>query len=186
MCSHKVSDKALNTWSKKWQSQFTRDVPRNSSHSADHSSHTASDRDANFQQQTFACSAGNCLMALQQTQLLCSKPVLLAVQQTCTACFAANLYCLLCSKPVLLALQKACVQRKAVHKKTSGKQSKPAIVAVIELPQDGACKLVATRIVVLCSNDTCTTAESQQRFFCTQSVLGSMCCGGHPSFDENV
>ena len=79
-------------------------MPRNSSHSADHSSHTASDRDANFQQQTFACSAGNCLMALQQTQLLCSKPVLLALQQTCTACFAANLYCLLCSKPVLLAL----------------------------------------------------------------------------------
>ena len=136
-------------------------MPRNSSHSADHSSHTASDRDANFQQQTFACSAGNCLMALQQTQLLCSKPVLLALQQ-------------------------ACVQRKAVHKKASGKQSKPAIFAVIELPRDGACKLVATRIVVLCSNDTCTTAESQQRFFCTQSVLGSMCCGGHPSFDENV
>ena len=75
-------------------------MPRNSSHSADHSSHTASDRDANFQQQTFACSAGNCLMALQQTQLLCSKPVLLALQQTCTACFAASLYCLLCSKPV--------------------------------------------------------------------------------------
>ena len=123
-------------------------MPRNSSHSADHSSHTASDRDANFEQQTFACSAGNCLMALQQTQLLCSKPVLLALQQTCTACFAAN-----------LCAMKGCAQKKQVNK------SKPATFAVIELPQDGACKLVATRIVVLCSNDTCTTAESQHCFF---------------------
>ena len=89
-------------------------MPRNSSHSADHSSHTASDRDANFQQQTFACSAGNCLMALQQTQLLCSKPVLLAVQQTCTACFAASLYCLLCSKPV--CNERLCTKKHQVKK----------------------------------------------------------------------
>jgi hypothetical protein len=112
-------------------------------------------------------------MALQQTQLLCSKPVLPALEQTCTACFAANLYCLLCSKPVLLALQQACTAcfaaslcaMKGCAQKKQVNKSKPATFAVIELPQDGACKLVATRIVVLCSNDTCTTAESQQCFF---------------------
>ena len=80
--------------------------------------------------------------------------------------FAAKQLSLLQSHQTISSRTSKGLLLKSCAQKTSGKKkSKPVTFAVIGLPQEGACKLVATRVVVPCPNDICTTAESQQCFF---------------------